>query len=96
MKKRRYTKAKMPSARPENYFVLVNGIPLKNLKELAVSLDGMNEWVFNHHVNESRNDFAAWIGDVFKEHSLADEVKGARSNADMESMLLRHMVKRYV
>ena len=96
MKKRKITRSKLPSARPENYFVLVNGIPLKNVKELAMSLETMNEWVFRHHVNESRNDFAAWISDVFKEHDLAKEVGQAKSSSEIEGMLLRHMVKRYM
>jgi hypothetical protein len=96
MRKKKSSGARIPVARPENYFVLVNGIPLKNLKELAVSMESMNDWVFGHHVNESRNDFAAWISDVFKEHELAKDVGQAKDPGQIESLLLRHMVKRYI
>ena len=61
-------------AKPDKYFVLASGIPLKTLKELALSLENMNEWVFSHHVNEYRNDFSAWAGDVLTEPELAEEI----------------------
>jgi hypothetical protein len=89
-------KRKKPvTAKPENYFVLVTGVPLKNLKELANALENMNDWVFHHHVNESRNDFSSWIKGILKEDELAEEVKSLNSK-DMEIRILQHLVNKYL
>ena len=95
--KKKVTKRKKPvDAKPENYFILVTGVPLKNLKELANALETMNDWVFNHHVNPSRNDFSAWITSVLKEKALADEIKEVNNIKDMEIKLLKHLVNKYL
>lgn len=83
-------------ANPENYFMMVNGVPLKDLKELASTCETMNDWVFNHHVNDARNDFANWVGDVLKEEELASEIKKAWNPKDLEIVILRFFVNKYV
>jgi hypothetical protein len=89
--KRRPTEAK-----PEHYFILVTGVPLKNLRELASSLENMNDWVFNHHVSDSRNDFSNWVKDVLEEHELSEEIKSIRHMKDMEIRILKHLVNKYL
>lgn len=96
VKKKKVTKRKPVNAKPENYFILVTGVPLKNVKELANSLETMNEWVFNHHVNSSRNDFSAWVKSVLKERALGDEIKDVNNIKDMEIKLLKHLVNKYL
>jgi len=93
--KKKSSSKKLTSAKPENYFILVSGAPLKNLKELVNALGTMNDWVFRHHVNESRNDFANWIKDVLKENELAEEIQNVRSIQDMEYKMLKYMVNKY-
>ena len=95
-RKKSIRKRKPVDAKPENYFILVTGVPLKNVKELANSLETMNDWVFNHHVNPSRNDFSAWIGAVLKERALGDEIKEVNNIKDMEIKLLKHLVNKYL
>lgn len=95
-RKKAIRKRKPVDAKPENYFILVTGVPLKNVKELANALETMNEWVFNHHVNSSRNDFSAWIKNVLKEKALADEIKDVNNIKDMEIKLLKHLVNKYL
>ncbi len=96
-KSTRKKKVRRPiNAKPENYFILVTGVPLKNVKELANALETMNEWVFNHHVNQSRNDFAVWIKSVLKENALADEIRDINNIKDMEIRLLKHLVNKYL
>ena len=83
------------SANHNDYFILVTGVPLKNLKELASSLETMNDWVFNHHVNYARNDFSNWARDVLKEKELSEEIRTVSKN-DMEKHILRHLVNQYL
>ena len=87
---------KIINAKPDQYFILVTGVPLKNLKELANSLETMNDWVFNHHVNDSRNDFATWCEHVLNEEDLANELVIARNPRDLEVIILRHIVNKYL
>ncbi len=89
--------AKRPiDAKPEHYFILVTGVPLKNLKELANSFETMADWVFIHHVNDARNDFAAWINDILKESELAEELKMIKNIREMELKILKHLVSKYI
>lgn len=97
MKKSAEARAKrLVNAKPEHYFLLITGIPLKNLKELAGSFETMNDWVFNHHVNESRNDFSSWIKFILKEEELADEILNIKDIREMETKILRHLVSKYI
>jgi hypothetical protein len=95
-KSEKQTKHTPLNAKPEHYFVLVTGVPLKNLKELANSLENMNDWVFNHHVNDARNDFSNWIKDILGEHELAEEIKMMKNMRMMEAKILKHLVNKYL
>jgi len=88
---------KMPvTAAPDNYFVLSSGVPLKNLKELANSLESMNDDIFFHHVSDSRNDFAAWASEILMEKELAEEMGGIKDRSMMEMKILKHLVNKYL
>ena len=76
----------------EHKFNLADGSSLFNLYELAAALKDMNESVFSHHVNESKNDFAKWIKDVMHEHDLADQLGCIKSKQETEAAVLRHLV----
>jgi hypothetical protein len=96
MKATKSVQKKPVDAKPEHYFILVTGIPLKNLKDLANTLETMNEWTFNHHVNDSRNDFSSWIKEILKEDDLSEEIKQIRNIKDMEIKILKHLVTKYI
>ncbi len=64
---------------PEKYFWLCDGQVLKNLKELAVALEKMNNDVFKDHVSGEKNDFALWVKDVFGEQKLATALRRAKT-----------------
>ncbi|MEM4398078.1 MAG: DUF5752 family protein, partial [Candidatus Woesearchaeota archaeon] len=87
---------KIMDAKPEHYFILVTGVPLKNIKELALALQTMDEWVFHHHVNHERNDFSNWIKDIFNEDALAEELREIKNIHETEKKLLRHLVSKYL
>ena len=94
--KKTEAKAAPVEAKPENYFILVTGVPLKSLRELANALETMNDWVFSHHVNDTRNDFSNWVKDILKESELAQEIKVIRNMKDMEIKILKHLVNKYL
>ena len=81
---------------PEEYFVLVTGTPLKNIKELIDALDYMDHWVFEHHVNPGRNDFAEWIKWSLKEEELADILHELRTIHETQNAILKYLVRRYL
>jgi hypothetical protein len=96
-KKTEKNSRKIPvNAKPEHYFILVTGVPLKNLKELAASLENMNDWVFNHHVNDARNDFSNWTKEILGEHELSEEIKALKNMREMETKILKHLVNKYL
>lgn len=56
-------------------FVLANGEKLRTLDQLSEAINLIEPDVFHAHVNEQKNDFAAWIDGVFEEHELADQLR---------------------
>ncbi len=55
--------SKKPSykKKTDDVFYLSNGITLSSLYELVETLDSLSDDIFHHHVNEHKNDFAAWV-----------------------------------
>lgn len=64
-------------------FRLYDGGRIKSIDELRRSLHSMHEFTFLHHVTPFRNDFAAWIYDVFDEKNLALKMGGEKTQAGM-------------
>ena len=77
----------------EHHFVVADGKKLKNIIELADALETMSEEIFRHHVNEAKNDFSAWVKDVFYDHSLAEDISRAKNRLETQIAVLRRLVK---
>jgi hypothetical protein len=77
----------------EHHFIIADGRKLKNILELADALETMSEEIFSHHANELKNDFSAWVKDVFYDHSLAEDISRAKSRIEAQAVILRRMVK---
>ncbi len=60
-------------------FWLVTGGEINNLTELYRSLISMSPEVFSHHVNDSRDDFAAWVGEVLGDTVLARRLRASHT-----------------
>lgn len=84
----------LENAPVEHYFVLCNGQPVKNVKELADVLEEIRDEVFSHHVTQDRNDFATWIHDVFKDIELAKELAGVKDKTQTRIVLYKHLIKK--
>lgn len=78
----------------EHLFVTLDGKRLSTILELAHELDQMADHVFNHHVNESKNDFANWIHDIFHEAELANALKQTKDKHHTHIVVLRHIVNK--
>jgi hypothetical protein len=108
MKKRGRPKgsgAKNPAALPrktalktdapeKQVFVLCNGKPVKNIRELADVMDEIEDHVFSHHVTHDRNDFANWVNDVFKDVELATELANAKDKRHFQLVIYKHLTKK--
>lgn len=93
-KKTAEVKNVLKDAPVEQYFILCNGQPVKNVKELAEVVDDLRDEVFNHHVTMDKNDFAKWVSDVFKEVELAEELSGVKDKTHTKLILYKHIVKK--
>jgi len=87
-KKKEVKKAGIP---PEKYFVLRSGATIKDLKELALMLDRIDDSDFTFHVNDSKNDFACWIDDVFGRKDIADAIRPIKDKKESQIVLLKQL-----
>ena len=74
-----------------NYFILCNGKPVKNIKQLADIMDEIEDQVFNHHVRAEHNDFSAWVKDVFKDVELAEKLSVAKDKKHFQLVIYKHI-----
>ncbi len=77
-----------------NYFVLCNGKPVKNVKELADLMDQIEDHVFTHHVSGVRNDFSAWVKDIFKDAELAQKIAQAKDKKHFQLVVYKHLTNK--
>jgi len=69
----------LANVNPDNCFWLANGGSLSNLEDLKKSMKSLDDWIFSHHVNKERNDFANWIADCVGDKELARSLKRVKS-----------------
>jgi alpha-amylase len=55
-------------------FYCCDGRVFRNLRELAEGLKCISPQAFSHHVNPSKNDFAAWIANCIGDVKLAEKI----------------------
>jgi oligoribonuclease (3'-5' exoribonuclease) len=92
---KRKSKARgLPKTKPKFYFRVVDGSEIKDLVGLADAIGKMGDDVFYYHVNKHKNDFSNWVRGIFKEDTLADEIRNSSSRLEMEVSILRFLVKR--
>jgi len=83
----------MTDCHPEFAFFLSNGNKVNNIHELGNELEEMPDKVFDHHVNEEKNDFSSWVSAVFEEKELAKDLKKEKSKKEHHRKVLKHVVK---
>ncbi len=73
-------------------FWVNNGWILRNLPEVPLVLSNMSDDTFFYHVNENKNDFYNWIGDVIGDKTLAKNIKNS-SKASMIKKVERRITQ---
>jgi hypothetical protein len=68
-------------------FFLRDGRVLKDLGETAAAFENMHSEVFNHHVNNEKNDFAMWFLEVLDDHHLAQKLDEVRNQEEYSSLI---------
>ncbi|MFC1648361.1 DUF5752 family protein [Nanoarchaeota archaeon] len=91
--KKKSSKA-LKNAKKDSYFILAEGTAVKNLFELAHSLNKMSDEEFHHHVTNDRNDFSNWIEAVLEEKTLAKELREMDNRKDIQISILNFLIKK--
>jgi hypothetical protein len=71
----------------EQYFKLSSGQELKSLNDLRKALTYMPDDEFSRHVNQERNDFAAWAKDSLQNQELYEKIKEIKTKEELQLML---------
>ncbi|MFA6338655.1 MAG: hypothetical protein WCW87_01170 [Candidatus Paceibacterota bacterium] len=61
----------------ERSFWVNNGPILKNIDDLMIALENINDDQYNHHVSSEKNDFAQWVEIVLCEPEKAKLLRKA-------------------
>jgi len=64
---------------PKYEFNIHMGTSIKNLQELADTLEIMDENTFKHHVTNEKNDFSNWVRDAVGDISLSKDLLKAKT-----------------
>jgi hypothetical protein len=83
-----------PVAPDEKKFWLHSGEALATLQELATSFALMDAVVYRHHVNQHKNDFAAWVEHVLADPICAEALRRVKTPRSARLVIVRHL-KRY-
>ena len=67
----------LADAPDDKRFFCHDGCAPRNLYQLADCLSHISADSFRHHVNETRNDFANWVRDVFGDDKLEKDLAKA-------------------
>jgi len=62
-------------------FYVYKGPTLRNMEQLGQALDKMSDEQFNHHRNDSKNDFYNWVTQVIGDQKLGEELQKAKTKA---------------
>ena len=95
-KKTTTKKSKLRNAKPRHHFVLRDGRHIRNLLDLADAMDEMTDEIFFHHVNDFKNDFAAWVSEVFEDHDLSERLSKVKTRHRHQIEILKHEIKRLI
>lgn len=73
-------------------FYLKGDKKFSSIKTFAKELIQMPKEVYEHHVNNHKNDFSTWVKHSVKDEKLAQKIEGEIDKIEMEITVLRHLV----
>lgn len=74
-------------AQGEKRFYFCNGQVVSKLSELPQILRNIDDGTYGYHVNDTRNDISAWIGDVFLKGELSTKILKAKNRVSMADVI---------
>jgi hypothetical protein len=81
-------------AEPGKYFYCENGRSFKSIKDLETALLTCSSdecvYLFNKHTAGYKNDFSAWIGDVFGMQELAKKIFPVKTPQELSRLLAEY------
>lgn len=72
---------------PDHYFMLSNGLIIKNLEEMYNVIKNSDDYIFNEHANNEKNDFANWIKYCVFYDALYDKINPIRTKSEFLKIL---------
>lgn len=78
---------------PDHFFYVNDGRVLRNLNNLCECLVGIEEEVFEHHVNQTRNDFYNWTRAIVKDKVLAYKIRRLKTKKNMYKKIKERVVQ---
>ncbi len=75
----------------EHRFWLKSGVSVKGLHELYVELGNMSDETYSHHVNQHKNDFAAWVKNIYQDEELSSSLLRARTRLEAKEAIERRI-----
>ena len=78
---RSVAEARLASVAGDKRFWCHCGQIYANLQDLATALAGMDADAYAYHVNDTKNDFGAWVKDVIGDEALAHDLEKASTAA---------------
>ena len=65
----------LSDASSDKEFRFCNGLHIKNLHELLLAFETIEDDVYQFHANNEKNDFSSWVKDVFEDQELAFNIR---------------------
>lgn len=78
-------------ASPDQCFWTTDGRILSNLVELRDLLSSVADEVFEYHVNNDKNDFAEWVGNVLQDQALAKSLRKAKKSKAAHTVVVKRL-----
>ncbi len=90
-KKKSESKQELVCANSEQCFWVHDGTVLSNVLELRDTLSKIAEEIFQHHVNDEKNDFADWVQHVLQDVDLAKALRKAKKTEDAYAIVVKRL-----
>lgn len=81
----------LSDVREDEHFKTVDGRTLRSVRELVLLLETFSDEHFRHHVNEHRNDFAAWVENSVGDPVLADRIRDATTPQGIQRAISKRL-----
>ena len=78
---------------PDAAFWLCHGTIIRNIYELANTIEAVSDLAFRYHVNDDnqKNDFAKWVREALGDNQLAEKLEKIRDKRDYVEIIRRRI-----